>query len=125
MAYYVVKFLSEPYMLQDNKIVDKQVIMAGELIVKSEYLSIMKANTNWYWQQIRTEESVIIVTHTIVHPCLDMSNIKDVADTPISLCDKEPARKAIQRHTTCMSDAYHDCILDEINHQDQIECKRK
>ena len=33
MGYYFVKTLSEPYMLQDNKIVDKQVINSGELMV--------------------------------------------------------------------------------------------
>ena len=50
MGYYVVKFLLEPYMLQDKKTVDKQVIKVGKIIVKAEYLSIMKTNTNWYWQ---------------------------------------------------------------------------
>ena len=35
MGYYVVKILSELYMLQDKKTVDKQVIQASELILKS------------------------------------------------------------------------------------------
>ena len=48
MVYYVAKFLSEPYKLQDNKTVDKQVIKAVELIVKTDYLIIMKSNKNWY-----------------------------------------------------------------------------
>ena len=48
MGYYVTNYLSEPYTLQDNKIVDKQVIKSGEFIVKAEYLSITKASTNWY-----------------------------------------------------------------------------
>ena len=32
MGYYLVKLLSEPYMLQDNKTVENKVINAGELI---------------------------------------------------------------------------------------------
>ena len=46
MGYYVVTLLSEPYKLQDYKIFNKKVIKAGELIIKSEYLSIIKFNTN-------------------------------------------------------------------------------
>ena len=55
MGYYVVKILSEPYTLKDKKIFDKQVIKADEIIVKAEYPSIMKANTNLYWKQLGTK----------------------------------------------------------------------
>ena len=48
MGYYVVRFLSEPYTLQDEKKVDKKVMKSGELIKKAEYISIRKASTNWY-----------------------------------------------------------------------------
>ena len=65
MGYYVVKNLSEPYTLQDNKTVDKQVIKAGKIIVKSEYLSLIKANTNQYWEKLGNKETVAIATHTI------------------------------------------------------------
>ena len=67
IGYYAVKLLSEPYTLQDNKTVNKKFIKAGELTVKAEYLSIIKANTNWYLQQLGTKESVIISTHTMDH----------------------------------------------------------
>ena len=68
MVYYVVKFLSGPYTLQDYKTVDKKVIKSGELIVKDKYLSIIKANINCYWQQFGMKENVIIEIHTIFHP---------------------------------------------------------
>ena len=35
MGYYVVKLLSEPYMLQDEIVFDKKFIKKGELIVKA------------------------------------------------------------------------------------------
>ena len=70
MGYYVVKFLSEPYTLKDNKTVEKQVTKAGELILKEEYISTMKSNTNWYWKQLVTKEGIIIETRTIYHLCL-------------------------------------------------------
>ena len=82
MVYYVVKFLSEQYMLQYYKTVNKQVIKVGELILKAEYVIIMKSSKTWYWQQLETKDSVVVATHTIVHPCLDVSTIKYVADIP-------------------------------------------
>ena len=35
---YVIKLLSEVYTLQKNTIIDGQVISAGELVVKAQYL---------------------------------------------------------------------------------------
>ena len=55
MGYYVVKFSSAPYALQYDKKVDKKAIESGEIIVKTEYLSIMKYNNNWYWQKLGTK----------------------------------------------------------------------
>ena len=53
MGYYVIKYLSEPYTLQEEQTTDGQLINAGELAAKGEYLSLMKAKTNWYCQQHR------------------------------------------------------------------------
>ena len=46
IGYYAVKILTEPYMLQYEKIIYKQIIKSGELIIKVKYLIIMKANAN-------------------------------------------------------------------------------
>ena len=88
IVYYVVRFLLESYTLQDDKTVDNKVIDSGELIVKMEYISIMRSNTNWHWKKLGTKESVVISTRTIVHPYLDVSTIKYVADILIILCNK-------------------------------------
>ena len=124
MGYYVVKLLSEPCTLQDNKTVDEQVIKAGEHMVKQEYLSITKTDTNCYWQPLENKDSVIIVTHTIVHLCLSVSNIVNVSDIRISLCNKKQAWKDIQIHPIHVSDADTDYILDEIKRRNQIEYER-
>ena len=44
IGYYVVKFLSERYTLQDEKKVDKKFIKVSKIIVKPVYLSIIKSN---------------------------------------------------------------------------------
>ena len=37
-GFYVIKFLSEAYTLQNNTIIDGQVISASELVVKAQYI---------------------------------------------------------------------------------------
>ena len=54
-----------------------------------------------------------MATRTIVHPYLDVANIKDVAYLTCSLCKKQ-AQRAVQRHPIFISDKYHDYISDEI-----------
>ena len=42
MGYYVIKYLSETYALQEYQTADEKLSKAGELVFKEEYLSIMK-----------------------------------------------------------------------------------
>ena len=37
-GFYVIQFLSEAYKLQNNTTIDVQVIYAGEIFVKAQYL---------------------------------------------------------------------------------------
>ena len=39
---YFIQFLSEAYTLQNNTTIDGQVISAGELVVKAQYLCSMQ-----------------------------------------------------------------------------------
>ena len=66
------QILNGPNTFQYNNCFDKQVIKSDETIIKVEYLSKIKSNTNWYWQQLGTKESEIIATHAILYPCLDV-----------------------------------------------------
>ena len=40
---------------------------------------------------------------------------------PKNLCNRNQAHKALQRRSICLTDSYHDFILDEIKRQDTIE----
>ena len=42
MGYYVIKYLSEPYTLQEDQTIYGQLSKAVDILVKSEYLSITK-----------------------------------------------------------------------------------
>ena len=47
MGYYVIKFLSVSYKLQEDKMCDGQKITAGELVFKEQYTESIKNNTKW------------------------------------------------------------------------------
>ena len=48
MVYHLIKFMSEPYTPQEEKMCDGQISTAGELVVKYQYMSFMQDNKNWY-----------------------------------------------------------------------------
>ena len=56
MFYYVIKYLSEIYTLQEYQTISGKVSKSGEPVVKSEYISILESKTNWYFQQLTETE---------------------------------------------------------------------
>ena len=45
MGYYVIKFMSEHYTLQEETMCDGKISTAGELVVKSQYMNCIQYNT--------------------------------------------------------------------------------
>ena len=74
-----------PFTLHVDKNTDGKVSKEGEIMVRAEYLNMMKAKTNWYWQKNVNKQSVIISTRNIFHSCLDVSVTKYGSDIPSSI----------------------------------------
>ena len=86
---YVIQFLSEAYTLQNSITIYGQVISAGKLFVKAQYICSIKENTNWYWkQQQPLQQTIIVPTSTILHPRLDVTTIIYVRDIPKNVCNR-------------------------------------
>ena len=51
MGYYVIKFFSDAYTLQEDTTCDGICFLAGELVVKAQYLKYMQENTKCYWEK--------------------------------------------------------------------------
>ena len=49
MGYYVIKYLSNTFTLQEDANSDDQVSKYVEITVKETYLSEMRSKTNWHW----------------------------------------------------------------------------
>ena len=48
---YVIMFISEAYTIQNNTAIVGQVISAGGLVVKAQYICSIQENINWYWNK--------------------------------------------------------------------------
>ena len=113
-VFYVIMFISEAWILQNDTTIDGKNISAGELVVKAQYLFSTKENTSWYWKQQPLKQNIIVPTRTILHLCLDVVGIKYVQDIPKDVCNIIQAKKSIQRHPIFMIDADYDYILYDI-----------
>ena len=51
MGYYVIKFMSEPYILQEETMYNGKISTAGEIVIKYQYINCMQYNTRLYWEQ--------------------------------------------------------------------------
>ena len=119
MVYYVINFVSEDYTLHEDNNCDGQIYTADKLFVKAQYLSCMKENTKWYWKK-KHDKPIIVTTHTILHLCLDVMVVKYFHYIPISVCNRNQAKQALQRHPICLNDYYHNYIIKEIGRRDKI-----
>ena len=70
-------FTSGAYTLQENTKIDGQIISAGELVVKAQYLFLMQVDTNWYWNQHSKHHVITVPTRTILHSQLEGDAITD------------------------------------------------
>ena len=54
-GFYVIIFKTGAYKIQENTTIDRQIITAGELVLKEKYICSVQIDTNWYWNQQPTE----------------------------------------------------------------------
>ena len=85
---------SQRHTLQNNTTIYGQVIYDGELVVKAQYLCSMQENTNWYRKQQSLQKNIIVPTHTILHPRLDVITIRYVQDIPRNICSMVQAKNS-------------------------------
>ena len=71
-----------------NTTIYGQVIYAGEIVVKAQYLCSIEEKTNWYWKQQPLQQTIIFLTRTILHTRLDVIIIRYVKDIPKNICSR-------------------------------------
>ena len=89
-------FTSGAYTLQDNTTIDRQIITADKLVVKSQYICYMQAYTNWYSYQHPQQHVIIVSTGTIIHTRLEVNTITNIHDIPKSVYNRTKAKNHIK-----------------------------
>ena len=122
-GFYVIMFKTGAYKLQENTTIYGQIITAGELVVKAQYLCSMQIYTNWYWNQQPKHHVITVTIRTIIHPKLEVNTVTDFHEIPTSVCSRTQ-EKSISRQPICLTYADYDYILEEIGCRDKIEFER-
>ena len=96
-------FTPGAYILQENKKIDGQIITAGELVVKTQYLCYMQVDTNWYRNKQPKHHVITVPTLTILHPKLEVNAVTYFHTIPKSVCTRTQS-KTIHIKTAYMFD---------------------
>ena len=70
------------------------------------------------------QQDIVVPTGTIVQTCLDGIVVKYVHDLPIIICNRNQARRYLNRNIICFADSDHDYILDKIVRREKFEYER-
>ena len=95
MVFCGIMFTSGAYTLQENTTIDGQIITAGELVVKAQYLCSMQVYTNWYWNQQPKHHVITVPTRSIIHPQL-VNAVTDFHAIPTRVCTRAQAKNPHQ-----------------------------
>ena len=109
---------SEAYTLHDNTTIYGQIITAGKLVVKEQYLCSMQVDTNWYWNQHPQHHVISVPTRTILHQRLEVNTLTYFQTIPKSVCNRTQEKKTISRQPICLTDYDYNYILEEIGRQE-------
>ena len=104
-------FTSESYTLQDNTTIGGNIITAGELVVKQQYICYIQVDTNWYCNKHPQQHVITVPTHTILHPRIEVNSVTYFHAIPKIVCNRTQAKKIISRHPICLTDSDYDYIL--------------
>ena len=67
-GFYIIMFTSEAYTLQDNITIYGQIITAGELFFRAQYICSTQEITNWFRDKNLQQKVTIVRTWIILHP---------------------------------------------------------
>ena len=75
---------------------DGQIITAGELFVKAQYICSVQVDTNWYWNQQPKQHVITVPTRIILNQQLEVNAVTNFNAIPTSVCTKTEAKNPYQ-----------------------------
>ena len=69
-----------------------KIFMWVDQLSRQNIFDSFKKN-NWYWEKQPLQHTIIVTTHTIIHPRLDVVGIIYVKDIPKNVCNRIQFKK--------------------------------
>ena len=114
MGYYMVKWLSEPYTLQEETVGMASLIGTGKMVAKAVYLNRVQCAP--YWYMLSGEHTIVEVRH-VLRTGLHLQ--------PISVANKLPQGcnriESTRQKALKVTHLDHDAIMEEASRRDRLE----
>jgi hypothetical protein len=114
MGYYMVKWLSEPYTLQEETVGMASLLGTGKMVTKAVYFNRVKRAP--YWYTLSGEHTIVEVRH-VLRTGLHLHPISVANKLPVA-CNRMEATRQKALKVTHLD---HDAIMDEASRRDWLE----
>jgi hypothetical protein len=114
MVYYVVKWLSDPYRLQEVTNGMSGMIGVGMMVVDMLYFNRVECAPHWYMQ---SKETMVVEVRYVLLTGLHLLPISKTNKLPTACNRREAAQKKVVKVTLLD----HEVIMDEAGKRDQLE----
>jgi hypothetical protein len=114
MGYYVVKWLSKPYTLQEDTDSMSGTIGAGTMVVDVLYFNRVERAPHWYMQ---SKETMVAEVQYVLLTGLHLLPISETNKLPTA-CNR---REAVQKKVVKVTLLDHEVIMEEAGKWDQLE----
>jgi hypothetical protein len=123
-GYYIVKWTSEPYTLQEDKLLTEYTpamrIPAGTLVCDAEYYNKVPGASLWYTPTQGDERNTVVRVQQVVAADLTMMPISDSNKLPAGM-SKKNKQEATKQNALRLESDEHDMVLDEIHRREVLE----
>ena len=114
MGYYMVKWLSKPYTLQEETVGMASLIGTGKMVAKAVYFNRVQRAP--YWYTLSGEHTIVEVRH-VLQTGLHLQPIS-VANKLPQACNRMEATRQKGLKVTHLD---HDAIMEEASRRDRLE----
>jgi len=115
MGYYLVKWLSEPYALQEDTLDGMSgMIGAGTMVVDAIYFNRVERAPHWYTQ---SGETTVAEVRYVLQTGLHLQPISTTNKLPMA-CQR---REAMQKKAVKVTFRDHEAIMEEASKRDRLE----
>ena len=119
-GFYIVKFTSFPYTLQENIEVDNNLSKEGSLVCKAEYMSPAQKGSLWYLIPKKGAISTVVDMGKVLIARLSVSVITSISQLDRSISNLTSS-DIIERKPIKLCKLDYDDIVEEISRREVIE----